>query len=302
VQAPKILAALFVVLGVGFIAWGLAWRGDDLLATAGTIMIGTGVVFFAVAGLMMLLSQRLRGAKRARNELTSTGIPGEATILSIRETGISFRSGLEVLVGFELEVRVPGRSPYNVALEQGVPRLLLGGVLPGSVVSVRVDPAGPNEVAIDFSAAPRPGGMPSVGVPGGPGVPGVPGVPVAGVPGATGAPLAGPPGTPPIGAVKTASELLASGVRGQATVVAAQDLGMTVAQTGRQPERPEWLDDRIFLFTLEVHLDGQAPYTAQVGHRVPDDMAAQIRPGMTLPVAVDPATPALSVAIDWGGR
>jgi hypothetical protein len=280
VQAPKLLAVLFAVLGVGFIVWGFAWRGNDLLESTGTIMIGTGIVFFGVAGAMVLLAQRLSGAKRARDDLTHTGIPGEATVLSIRETGISFRSGLEVLVAFELEVRVPGRPSYTVALEQGVPRLLVGGVLPGSVVSVRVDQANPHEVAIDFTAAPRAGG----------------------IPGPSGAPLAGPPGTPPIASVKTASELLATGVRGQATVVSAQDLGMTVAQTGRQPERPEWLDDRIYLFTLEVQLDGQAPYTAQVGHRVPDDMVNQIRPGLTVPVAVDPATPAMSVAIDWGGR
>jgi hypothetical protein len=231
----------------------------------------------------VLFARRLRGAKRSRDDLTRTGIPGEGTILSIRETGISFRSGLEVLVGFELEVRLPGRAPYNVALEQGVPRLLLGGVLPGSIVTLRVDPADPDDVAIDFSAAPRAGGVPTAM-------------------GAPGAPLAGPAGTPPIAAIKTASDLLATGQRGQATVVAAQDLGMTVAQTGRQPERPEWLNDRIFLFTLEVHLDGQAPYTAQVGHRVPDDMVGQIRPGLTVPVAVDPATPQMSVAIDWGGR
>lgn len=273
VQAPKILAVLFVVMGLGFIALGVVWMGDDTLAGAGAAMLGTGVVFLVVAGGMVLFAQRLGGAKRANDQLTQTGVPGEATILGIRETGISFRSGLEVLVGFQLEVRVAGQQPYNVSLEQGVPRIVLGGVLPGSVVSVRVDPADPQQVAIDFSAAPR--------------------AATSAVPTA--------PGMPPVGAVKTASQLLASGIRGQATVVSAQDMGMTVAQTGKQPERPEWLDDRIFLFTLEVHLDGQAPYTAQVGQRVPDAWLNRIQPGTVLGVAVDPATPAISVAIDWGG-
>src|SRR5262245_15030075 len=216
-------------MGIGFLALGFAWLGSDLLAGAGVFMIVTGIVFLGVAGAMLLLGQRLSGARRAQDPLVQTGIPGDATVLSIRETGISFRSGLETLVGFQLEVRVPGRPPYNVALEQGVPRILLGGVVPGSVVSVRVDPVDPQKVAIDFSAAPRPG--------------------------IAGSMPAGPPGTPPVGAVKSASDLLATGVRGQATVVSAQDMGMTVAQTGRPPDRPEWADDRVYLFTLEVHLD-----------------------------------------------
>jgi hypothetical protein len=308
VQAPKILAVCFAIMGVLMVVWGVIWSGDDLYDAAGPWLVISGAIMIAVAIGLGFLARRLSGAKGARDALVSTGIPAEATVLSIRETGISFRSGTEVLVGFELEVRMAGRPPYNAALEQGVPRIMLGGVLPGSVVVVRVDPADPLNVAIDFSVAPRPaggvvaGGMPAAGVPGmpTPGVPGMPAAPMAAA-GAAGVPQSPVPGMPPVGSVRTAKELLASGRRGTATVVSAQDMGMTVAQTGKQPEDPSWLDDRIFMFVLQVSVDGQPPYTAQIGHRVPDAWLPRIAPGLTLPVAVDPVTPALAVAIDWGG-
>jgi hypothetical protein len=49
-----------------------------------------------------------------------------------------------------------------------------------------------------------------------------------------------------------------------------------------------------------VQLDGQQPFQAQMGHRVPRHLEATLQQGMTLKVAVDPANPTQSVAIDWG--
>jgi hypothetical protein len=347
VRAPKILAVCFVLLGIVFVIWGISWAQSDLYDAAGIPLIFTGVVFIVVAVAMMFLGRRLSGAKSSNDPLTRTGIPGHGTVLAIRETGISFRSGREVLVGIDLMVQLPGQAPYNVSIEQGVPRIVLGGVLPGSIVVVRVDPADPANVAIDFSAAPRPGtgpvatgGVPGTPMPpapmpgapaagpmvggaiggavtgavvgamgtmGAPGAPAAPGVPPPGGPGQVppgvgGMPQSPVPGMPPVAAVKTAKELLATGRRGTARVLSAQDMGMTVAQTGKQPEDPSWLDDRIFLLVLEVHVDGQPPYTAQVGHRVPDGWLAQLQPGLQVPVAVDPVTPTSAVAIDWGGQ
>jgi hypothetical protein len=273
-NAPRWLAGVFAVLGAVFIGVGVAWMGSDLLRAGGVGLLVTGVVFIVVAGLMVALGSRLGQAKRAHPPLAKTGLRGQATVLGMRDTGISFRTGTEILVAFDLQVQLPGQAPYNVSMEQAVPRMLFGGVLPGSVLDVAVDPANPQEVAIDFTVAPRPAGT------------------VAGA----------PPGGMAIGAVKSASDLLATGTRGWGTVVSAQDLGMTVAQTGRQPERPEWLDDRLFVFVLQITLDGQQPFQAQFGHRVPDTMVGQLRPGLVLKVAVDPANPAQSVAIDWGGQ
>jgi hypothetical protein len=281
-NAPKWLAGLFAVLGVVFLGVGAAWMGNDLLRFGGLGLLMTGIVFLVVAVGMVALSGRLGQAKGARHALTRTGVRGQATVLGMRDTGISFRSGTEILVAFDLQVQLPGGTPYNVSMEQAVPRMLFGGVLPGSVLAVAVDPADPQEVAVDFSVAPRPAGtMPVVSAPGTGAVPG---------------------GAPPIGAVKSASDLLATGTRARATIVSAQDLGMTVAQTGKQPERPEWLDDRLYVFVLDIAVDGQPPFQAQFGHRVPDSRLHSLQPGTALTVAVDPANPTQSVAIDWGGQ
>lgn len=60
------------------------------------------------------------------------------------------------VLAFDLEVRPPDREPYSVSLQQRVPHVYEGAVIPGAGVSVRVDGADPNRVAIDFSQPPVP--------------------------------------------------------------------------------------------------------------------------------------------------
>jgi hypothetical protein len=98
-------------------------------------------------------------------ELIANGLPGPALVESAKATKIAFGNEAfsDAVLAFELEVRLPNRQPYLVALEQRVPHIYEGTVaIPGATVSVRVDPADPQRVAIDFSQPPVPaaGGSP----------------------------------------------------------------------------------------------------------------------------------------------
>jgi hypothetical protein len=97
----------------------------------------------------------------------------------------------------------------------------------------------------------------------------------------------------------SAADLLATGQRGTASVTMYQPLG-TPRSLGVTPSNPAYLDDPVYMFVLTVQLPGQQPFQAQMGHRVPPQLESTLRQGMTLNVAIDPANPTQSVAIDWG--
>ncbi len=188
-------------------------------------MIGivvTVVVLITVGGALFVvfkLLAHIHGKQQATQKLLATGIPGTARVREQGPTGtrVSVMGQRSIEVTLALEVNIPGRAPYMTQVTQFISEMLIPAVLPGSIVSVRVDPNDPNAIAIagpandaasmgggpmihrgagggGWGGAPGAGGMviqPTAGAaPGGgpaggwgappPGVPGVPGVPVGG--------------------------------------------------------------------------------------------------------------------------
>jgi hypothetical protein len=96
-------------------------------------------------------------------ELLANGLAGTALVTAMHDTKIAFgqHAFSDPVVAFELEVRLPEREPYAVAFQQRVPHLLVGAVIPGATVSVRVDRSDSQRVAIDFEQAPVPPATPS---------------------------------------------------------------------------------------------------------------------------------------------
>ncbi|WP_188192324.1 hypothetical protein [Nonomuraea sp. SYSU D8015] len=84
-------------------------------------------------------------------DLLVSGVPASAVILSMRDTGVTVND-LPV-VGFELEVRREDGEVYRVAHRETMPRLLVGAILPGAHVPVRLDPANPSRLAVDWRYA-----------------------------------------------------------------------------------------------------------------------------------------------------
>jgi hypothetical protein len=86
-------------------------------------------------------------------------------------------------------------------------------------------------------------------------------------------------------------KLLATGLLGRGIIVGVQPTGTTL-------EIGNGLVQRVCVFTVEVSLDGRAPYTATCKQRFPEIQLPQIRPGnTTVAVRVDPADPT-QIALD----
>lgn len=78
--------------------------------------------------------------------LMATGLIGQATVESLRDTGMTINDNPQI--EFDLLVTVESRDPYPVTHRQAVSRLVLANFQPGASIPVRVDPADPTRVLI----------------------------------------------------------------------------------------------------------------------------------------------------------
>jgi hypothetical protein len=91
----------------------------------------------------------MRNNQKRAQELVEKGTQGEATILSLEDTGMRINDNPRVRV--ELEVRMPGMSPYRVAKSVTIPLVRLSQVQVGAVVPVMVDmsdPQNPDKIGL----------------------------------------------------------------------------------------------------------------------------------------------------------
>jgi hypothetical protein len=87
-------------------------------------------------------------------------------------------------------------------------------------------------------------------------------------------------------------KLLETGLLGRGIITGVTPTGTTI-QSGNG------LVQRICLFTVEVSLDGKAPYTATCKQRIPEIQIPQIQPGgTTVAIRANPAEPA-QIALDF---
>lgn len=121
---------------------------DTLLAGGGAIMtiviVGISVVFtcvvtIAAIGIPIWYFQNQRKKAEA---LMATGKQGEATILSLQDTGMRINDDPRVKV--LLEIRIPGYAPYQIEKTVTVPMIRLSQVQVGATVGIIADPAQPN--------------------------------------------------------------------------------------------------------------------------------------------------------------
>ncbi|MDF2442795.1 MAG: hypothetical protein JWR01_998 [Subtercola sp.] len=87
-------------------------------------------------------------------DLAGRGLVGTALVRTMVGTSVGYGSGAfsERVVAFGLEIDLPGHAPYAVQIQQTLPNLRAGAVLPGSTVLVRVDPSDERRVVIDFDS------------------------------------------------------------------------------------------------------------------------------------------------------
>ncbi|MBX7082784.1 MAG: DUF3592 domain-containing protein [Nannocystaceae bacterium] len=94
---------------------------------------------------IVVLTRLLRGSAE-RSRILSRGLPGQASIVNIWETGVRVNDSPQV--GFQLHVYPQGGQPYAAQTTMIVSQLAIPRIQPGSTVQVMIDPADPSKVAI----------------------------------------------------------------------------------------------------------------------------------------------------------
>jgi hypothetical protein len=270
---PLILGAVADTAGMALVIVGLATDRMELL--------GPGIPLLATGTILTLVGVKARGALGGQSlrvlmrgaAAIEGGTPTRAVVRAIGETGVTINEA--PVFSFDLELQPEAQAPYPATVKQMVPRMLVGAVLPGQEVTVRVDPAAPTRVAIDWSQLPRQAEAAAVSLP--------PAEVLAAIPPERRG---------------SAAELLARGRRGTARLVAIRDLGDAVG-TGVMGADDDRAGARVALLELEVKLPGRDPYPASVIHWLPARLVGQVGPGRELAVAVDRDDPEHEVAVDW---
>jgi hypothetical protein len=312
-----ICGVVFILVGIGGAIgyWQFPEPTNYIVAPIWALsFIGSSFLFFR-------LGNKFAGMLKPSD--IPNGVNGTATLVSFRPGGMRVSVGgmSSISMTFTLDVALPGQAPYRVTGFQAMwPEFRLGSLRPGERITVRVDRANPQRMALDLDNPPEPGAMGMGMGAGGMGM-GMGGSPMmmqqpmmnAASPmnpyGAQGPMMGGPPpnnmqmaaafqqlaqqgqlAQATAGAQHgSAAELLARGTPGRASVVTATPTGQALPD-GRF----------IYAFTMQVWVQGsQTPIEAAVLHAVPPQMMSRAVPGASLAVAVDPSNPTRSVAIDW---
>lgn len=272
-MTPFIVSGILADAAGAALVVAAAVTGNLALLAPGIPLLILGTAFWLVGAKTGALTggtslrSLLRGAAAIPN-----GIPARALIRAIGETGWTINEA--PVFSFDLEVHGEGPAPYPVTVKQMVPRMLVGAVLPGHEVSVRVDPADASRVAIDWSEMPHPPGAAA---------PDDPAALLSSIPPERRG---------------SAADLLARGRRGTARLLGIRDLGDAV-ETGLMPAGDPRAGARVALLELEVKLPGRDPYQAKVVHWLPAELVGRVGPGRRLVVAVDRDDPEHEVAVDW---
>jgi hypothetical protein len=104
------------------------------------------VITVAAIGIPIYL---MRNNQQRAQQLMEKGTQGEATILSLEDTGMRINDNPRVRV--ELEVRMPGMAPYRVTKSVTIPLIRLSQVQVGTILPVMVDmsdPQNPDKVGL----------------------------------------------------------------------------------------------------------------------------------------------------------
>ncbi len=92
----------------------------------------------------------LQDEMQQQQMLLQTGTPGQATITNFTDTGMLVNYNPQIIL--DLQVAIAGKDPYAAKLTTAVPQAFLGRLTPGGQIGVKVDPANPSSMAIDWTA------------------------------------------------------------------------------------------------------------------------------------------------------
>jgi hypothetical protein len=125
------------------------FAGGTMLITLLITCVSLLCTFVIVAASIGIPFYIFRNNQKRAQELMQSGTQGEATILSLQDTGMRLNDNPRVTV--LLEVRVAMRPPYQVTKTLTIPMIRMSQVQVGAVVPVMVDlsdPTNPDKIGL----------------------------------------------------------------------------------------------------------------------------------------------------------
>jgi hypothetical protein len=120
---------------------------EDLLNDTAIMTVGiVGITLLCIGGtfvfsILIYFLYARKGRKRAE-DLMATGKQGQATVLSLEDTGVRINDNPRVRIG--LEIRIEGYQPYRVVKTMTIPMIRMSQVQVGSEIGVLADPSEPD--------------------------------------------------------------------------------------------------------------------------------------------------------------
>lgn len=241
------------------VAAGLLVAGMMLPQVEGGFML-TAALLGAVGLGLLLWGRKWSRAYAEAQRIRLQGVPGQGRILGMRQTGV--RLNEQPQIELRLQVSTAMHGAYEVTQKEYVPEMLLGTLTSGVPLPVKVDPANPQRVVIEWENA---GGM---------------GMPAGGQMGGVGQ---SPQGDP----ADVKKRLLAEGVAGTAKVISSVPVGQNDSEG-----RP------MYSMVLQIEVEGHPPMQGPAVVGVPPERAELLEVGDTVPIKADASNPSL-MAVDW---
>lgn len=248
-----VLAGVFLVIGLN----------SDLLR--GGFTLTAAILGVTGIGLFLWGRRWARGYKDAQR-LKASGVPGQAMITGMRQTGVYLNEQPQIELNLQVQTEMHG--PYQVTVREYVPLMLLGTLGSGRPLPVKVDPADPQKLVIEWENA-LSGGMAGAAMP------------------LTPPPSADTTQYDPAARKAEKERLLATGISGKATVTSARATGTTDSEG-----RP------VYDLMLAIEIPGQTPMQGPARTGVPTDRVSQLEAGDSVAIKADPANPT-AMTIDW---
>ena len=134
------VAFVELAIGVGNVV-AVRRGGGAGYGMSAVILLGVGVLLFVIG-----VGLKVKGRGRAR--IYNTGLPGEATVRAVHETGVMVNN--KPMYQFEVDVEGSGFAPTKTSMREVVPFWMAGRIGPDSKMPVKVDPSNPSRVIVDW--------------------------------------------------------------------------------------------------------------------------------------------------------
>ncbi len=120
--------------------------GSSLLITIITI-VGSCLLTVVITGGVLFVVWRVMKGLGPNREILQSGIPAQATIRQVWQTGTFVNYNPQI--GLQLEVMPPNGAPYMTQVNAVVPMVNIPQFQPGVVVPVKIHPTDPSKVELN---------------------------------------------------------------------------------------------------------------------------------------------------------